>query len=292
MINKMMKIKTENVLCRILGCSAIVLAFCGIITSINPETFFVENVYGQPVELYGKGIYAYNSILTVSSRLGADFVGILGGCFLIILTFLKNDKIWVEILKTSQCVVFVYYFACLTLGIAMNTLYLFYVCSFGISILLSIHLLSKFFKQINVKEEIKISKNVGVIRCLFISSLITIFVWSSMIVPCLISKNFGELLGVLTTEITYAIDLGILCPLMIICAIWIKNKDNAGYKLAPILLYVLFSVGPMVILQNLYCVKLDIQIPIPAFIGTILSFVVMSGVALIYLRKSIKFLVK
>jgi hypothetical protein len=51
-------------------------------------------------------------------------------------------------------------------------------------------------------------------------------------------------------------------------------------------------VGPMVILQNLYCVKLGIQIPIPAFIGTILSFVVMSGVALIYLRKSIKFLVK
>ena len=272
MINKMMKIKTENVLCRILGCSAIVFAFCGIITSINPETFFVENVYGQPVELYGKGIYAYNSILTVSSRLGADFVGILGGSFLIILTFLKNDKICVEILKTSQCVVF--------------------VCSFGISILLSIHLLSKFFKQINVKEEIKIAKNVGVIRCLFISSLITIFVWSSMIVPCLISKNFGELLGVLTTEITYAIDLGILCPLMIICAIWIKNKNDNGYKLAPILLYVLFSVGPMVILQNLYCVKLGIQIPIPAFIGTILSFVVMSGVALIYLRKSIKFLVK
>ena len=113
-----------------------------------------------------------------------------------------------------------------------------------------------------------------------------------MIVPCLISKDFGELLGVLTTEITYAIDLGILCPLMIICAIWIKNKNDNGYKLAPILLYVLFSVGPMVILQNLYCVKLGIQIPIPAFIGTILSFVVMSGVALIYLRKSIKFLVK
>ena len=31
---------------------------------------------------------------------------------------------------------------------------------------------------------------------------------------------------------------------------------------------------------------------IPVFIETILSFVVMSGVALIYLRKSIKFLVK
>ena len=174
----------------------------------------------------------------------------------------------------------------------MNRLYLFYVVAFGLSVFLAIHLLSKHFKVITVTEEVKSQKNIGISLCLAISGWITIIVWLSMIVPSLMSQNFGELLGVLTTEVTYAIDLGILCPLMIICAIWINNRNDIGYKLAPILLYVLFTVGPMVILQNLYCIKFGIEVPLPAFMGTVMTFVVMGVFAIVYLRKSILLLEK
>ena len=286
----MMKVKTETFLCVILACSAIVLSIIGLSESNEAATVFVDNVYGQQVELYGKGVYAYNSTLTVSSRLGADWMGILGGVFLLFLCFNKGEKTWVNVLKTAQCTMFIYYFACLTFSISMNRLYLFYVFAFGLSVLLSIHLLSNYFKYTGVKKEAKTNKNAGISRCLAISGGITIIIWLSMIIPCLISQNYGELVGVLTTEVTYAIDLGLLCPLMIICAIWIRNKDDNGYKLAPILLYILFSVAPMVILQNFYCIKLGIDVPLPALIGTVLSFVVMGIFAIVYLKKSIEFL--
>lgn len=286
----MMKIKTENFLCIILACSAILSSLIGLFYSNGGTAFIVDNVYGQQVELYGKGVYAYNSTLTVSSRFGADWVGIIGGAFLIFLCFNKGKKIWLNILKTAQCTAFVYYFACLTFSISMNRLYLLYVFAFGLSVLLSIHLLSKHFKQLMLKEEAKVNKNVGISRCLAISGAITIIIWLSMLVPHLISQNYGELVGVLTTEVTYAIDLGVLCPLMIICSVWIRKKNDNGYKLAPILLYILFSVAPMVILQNLYCLKLGITVPLPAFIGTILSFVVMGSFAIFYLKKSISLL--
>ena len=285
----MMKAKTETLLCIILACSAIILSIIGLFESNESATFFVDNVYGQQIELYGKGVYAYNSTLTVSNRLGADWVGILGGIFFLFLCFNKGEKLWVHVLKTAQCTAFVYYFSCLTFSISMNRLYLFYVFAFGLSVLLSIHLLSNHFKHIEVKEEAKTNKNTGMSRCLAISGGITIIIWLSMIIPCLISQNYGELVGVLTTEVTYAIDLGLLCPLMIICAIWIRNKEDNGYKLAPILLYILFSVGPMVILQNFYCIKLGIDVPLPALIGTVLSFVVMGIFAIVYLKKSIDF---
>lgn len=286
----MMKIKTENLLCIILACSAIISSLIGLFYSNDGTAFIVDNVYGQQVELYGKGIYAYNSTLTVSSRLGADWVGIIGGLFLFFLCFNKGKQLWMNILKTAQCTAFVYYFACLTFSISMNRLYLLYVFAFGLSVLLSIHLLSKHFKQLMVKEEAKVNKNVGISRCLAISGAITIVIWLSMLVPHLISQNYGELVGVLTTEVTYAIDLGVLCPLMIICSVWIRKKNDNGYKLAPILLYILFSVAPMVILQNLYCLKLGITVPLPAFIGTVLSFVVMGSFAIFYLKKSISLL--
>ena len=289
---KMLNVKTEKILCIVLACSAIVLALIGILGSSKTAISIVENVYGQQVELYGNGVYAYNSVLTVSSRLGADWMGIVGGLFLIILCLNKKGQLWIDVLKTAQCTTFVYYFSCLTFSISMNRLYLFYVVSFGISVFLAIHFLSKYFKNVEVKEEVKTKNNIGIRLCLIVSGMITIIVWLSMIVPCLISQNFGELLGVLTTEVTYAIDLGILCPLMIICGIWIGKRNDNGYKLAPILLYVLFTVGPMVILQNLYCIKFGIEVPLPAFVGTVMTFIVMGLFAIIYLKKSILFLEK
>ena len=182
---------------------------------------------------------------------------------------------------------FVYYFACLIFSISMNRLYLLYVLGFGLSFLLSIILVVENYKTIVVKESAKKCKNSGISLCLAISGIFTIVIWISMIVPYMIANNYGDLLGVLTTEATYAIDLGVLCPAMIICAILVQKKNDFGYKMAPTLLYILFCVGPMVILQNVYCFILGISVPIPAFIGNVLSFVVMCMFAIVFLCKSI-----
>lgn len=55
-----------------------------------------------------------------------------------------------------------------------------------------------------------------------------------LIVPYVTANNYSELFGVLTTEATYAIDLGVLCPGLIICALLISSKIDIGYKTAPI----------------------------------------------------------
>lgn len=283
----MMKDRTERLLCIILGCGAIISSLVGLLSSNAYAPFSVNNVYGQQVELFGEGIYKYNSVLTVASRLGADWIGILGAVILIILCFYKRQRMWTNVLKTAQSTAFIYYFACLTFSISMNSLYLLYVFCFGLSIFLSVHLLSKHFKQLTLNEGVKERKNAGLSMCLFISGGVTMLIWLLLIIPHLIVQSYGELIGVLTTEVTYAIDLGVLCPVMILCSIWIRKKRDIGYKLAPILLYILFSVGPMVILQNLYCIKFGIEIQIPVFVGTVLSFVIMGTAAIIYLNKAI-----
>ncbi len=287
----MMNIKTEKWLCIILASCAIISALIGLFYFDGGESFFATNVYGNPVELYGNGIYAYNSKLTVSSRMGADWMGIFGGVFLIFLCIGKRIFLWKDILKTAQVTTFTYYFACLTFSIQMNRLYLIYVLGFGVSIVLAVHMLVKYFKQIVVKDGVKEKRNMGVSLCLIISGGITIIIWLSMIIPHLINQSYGDLLNTLTTEATYAIDLGLLCPLMIMCGLWIWKKNDIGYKLAPILLYILCSVAPMVILQNLYCIKLGIAVEPPVFVGTVLSFVIMGTFACCYLKKSVGLLI-
>lgn len=285
-----MKKQVENVLCVLLSCIAITVAIIGLFYLDGGESILVNNIYGQQVELYGKGIYAYNSLITVSGRLGADWIGIICGIFMISLCIFWKKQMWANLIKTAQSMMFVYYFACLVFSISMNRLYLLYVLGFGLSIILSIILVENNFKQIVVKKSSKECKNLGISLCLGISGLVTIGIWMSMIVPCIIADNYGELLGVLTTESTYAIDLGILCPAMIICAVLIQKKIDFGYKMSSILLYILFCVGPMVILQNIYCYFLGISVSIPTFIGTVLSFVVMCIFALLFLVKSLRLL--
>ena len=106
---EMMKIKTENLLCIILACITILCSLVGLFYSDDGTSFIVENVYGQQVELYGKGIYAYNSTLTVSSRLGADWIGIIGGLFLVFLCVKSVERgvcVWCE----SPHIIYIYIF--------------------------------------------------------------------------------------------------------------------------------------------------------------------------------------
>lgn len=280
----------DSVLCICLAIVAIISSLIGLLHADDGSSMMVNNIYGQPVELYGKGIYAYNSVLTVSSRLGADWVGFIGGVFLFILSLKEEKRLWVKALKTAQVSMFIYFFASLVFGLSMNRLYLLYVLGFGLSVWLTIKLILRFFKEIAVKNTAKEEKHIGLQRCLAISGEATMLIWLGMLIPYFIFENYGELLGVLTTEATFAIDLALIGPGMIICAIWIRKKKDKGYILAPILLYILFTVGPMVILQNVYCFILGIDIPLPTFVGTVLSFIVMGGFAIFYLGNSLSLL--
>lgn len=110
---KIKRSKVETVLCILLACSAIISSLIGLLYRDDGVRFAVDNIYGQSVELYGNGIYAYNSILTVSGRLGADWMGLFGGILLIFLLFQDANKLWIPILMTAQIVMFTYYFASL-----------------------------------------------------------------------------------------------------------------------------------------------------------------------------------
>lgn len=57
----MTKEKTDRVLSIIISCIAISATAFGLFYSNAGEAFWVKNLYGQQVELYKNGIYAYNS---------------------------------------------------------------------------------------------------------------------------------------------------------------------------------------------------------------------------------------
>lgn len=270
-----------NVLSLLLCFGVIVSALTGLIYTSGGDTFLVRNVYGNSVEIYGDGIYAYNSVFVVANQMGSDAAGIITVILLIILTLWKNKPIWAEYIRVSGIVTLAYRFACLVFGVALNQLYFLYVICFGISLACSIMAISRLWQ---VSDFSKLSHGKGFRGTgifLVAAGGITAGIWISSILPVIINNTYGELLGIQTTESTYGIDLSMTCPIFILCGIWVIQKKDIGYRIAPILLNMLIGIAILVLLQRAYCIKLGVEIPLTALASMILSFVIMGIFAVI-----------
>jgi hypothetical protein len=263
----------------LLGGCIIVSALIGIFYTNGGASFQVTNMYGDTVKIYGDGIYAYNSILNVSSRLGADITGIIVAIILIFLSLWKSKPLWAEILKTSAMVCLTYYAALLVFGLSMNQLYFLYALCFGIGIFSSFASVKDLFNTLVIPISLKEKAYKGTAVFLIVTGIVVASIWVSCILPVIINGKFGSLLGIQTNEITYGIDFAITCPLLIMCGRWILQKKDIGYKTAPLLLNLLVFVALLVIMQRAYCINLGVEIPIQALISLIISFVILGAIA-------------
>lgn len=262
-----------------LGGCILIAALIGIFYTNGGAATEVTNMYGDKVKIYGDGIYAYNSILNVSSRLGADITGIIGAIVLIFLVIWKSKPLWAEIIKTSVIIYLTYYSALLVFGISMNQLYFLYAFCFGIGIFSSFISVKDLLNILVIPASLWEKSYKGTAVFLIITGIIVALIWISCVLPVIINGDFGSLLGIQTNEITYGIDFGITCPLLILCGIWLLQKKDIGYKAAPLVLNMLAFVAILVIMQRAYCIKLGVEIPIQALISFIISFVILGVIA-------------
>lgn len=276
------KENTLNFLSIIIGVGITIAAIIGIFYSNGGVGFTTVNAYGDAIELYGDGIYAFNSVLSVSTRLGSDATGIIIAIILIAFTLLKRRPLYAEVIRTSALIYLTYHSIFLVFGISMNILYFLYVICFGISLFVTIATVQNLLKSIEVPTALKKKNLTGTGVFLIIVGIIIALLWISSIIPLMLNNTYGSSLGIQTTEITYGIDLSITCPLFIMCGIWILRKKDIGFKVAPLLLNMLVGVAILVIIQRAFCIKMGIAIPVEALIGFIISFVIM-GIISLYL---------
>jgi hypothetical protein len=187
--------------------------------------------------------------------------------------------LWAEILKTSTIICLTYYAALLVFGLSMNQLYFLYAVCLGLGIFTSFISVKDLFNTIAIPSTLREKTNKRTAVFLIITGIVVAMIWISCILPVTINGEFGSLLGIQTNEITYGIDLGITCPLLIMCGRWILQKKDIGYKAAPLLLNMLVFVALLVIMQRAYCIKLGVEIPIQALISLIISFVILGVIA-------------
>lgn len=263
-------------------------SLAGVLSLNFTHSYPIVNMYGHSVEMYGYGIYAYDTYFFAPVFIGSDI------CILcvVIPMFIRSYGSYrremrygglpryegggssaAELRLISVYGVICYYAASLVFGVTYNRLFLVYVMLFALS------LFGMFRHICHLKWNPKIPASRGMCIFLVLSGIALLAAWLPDIIPTVLTGETLSLIGVYTTSITYVLDMGIISPLCLVTLYLLRKERALGTLLLAILLKLCIVVGIMMIPQTLCQMASGAQVPLPALLSKSASFVLLGSFA-------------
>ena len=203
------------------------------------EPYPFNTLRGEQVEIYGQGLYRYETVSFYAQAIAQDIVTLLIGVPLLIVSLLMSKKgsMRGRVLLTGTLAYFLYTYASYSFLSAFNEAYLFYVAIFSLSLFAVI--LS--FMSIPADElagHIVAGyprKGLGVF-CLSVGGVIALM-WLGRIVPAIFQGVAPIGLEAASTLVIQSLDLGLVVPLGILSGVLLLRKQNWGYLLGTVFLF-------------------------------------------------------
>lgn len=259
---------------------SLVITICGVCSFQRGYSYDVVNQYGENVRMWGAGIYAHDSYFKAPIFIGSDFTILIVVIPFTIITFLRmraNPRLEYCIQNFAVISLLLYYSASIALGVTYNRLHLLYIILLGACFycvgLLFVKLYAAQCYRKNVCQY-HISK--GIKAYLIIAGISLFVAWLPDIIASFVNGTSLDLIEVYTTEVTYALDMGIVSPLMFLTLYLINRESFIGYVLLRMLLKVCTGVGIMLPVQTAFQMMAGITVPIPALVTKVLIFVMLA----------------
>jgi hypothetical protein len=279
--------KKINYLSFLIVLLTMIITSLGLFYSTGGGSYPVENIYGDKIEIFGDGIYKYDSVLKAGGNKGTDLVMLIVSIFFAFFTIISKKRPKYGYIQVGLLTGILYYSACLVFGVTFNRLFPLYVLLFSTSLFTMIFLLSKLIREDHVVNIL--NKKMRGTAIFIILSGCSVLIWLQFIIPAIINDIPMETIEIYTTEPTFVLDLAIILPTYLGCGIALLKKKEIGYKLAPVLLTFIVLIGLLVIGQTLMQLSFGVEIGIKELVGLVFSFITLGVIAIIL---DIKFLKK
>lgn len=259
---------------------AAVYAGAGLFWQDDANPFSFTTLHGKTVEMYGQGLYKYDSAFKAPILRGTDAVTLFI-CIPVLIFALAlywRGSLRGGLLLASMLGYFVYNSASLAFGAAYNNLLLVYIMSFSISFFAFVLAITSIDLQtLAVKTSPQFPRR-GIAIFLFLAGS-SLMVWLLDIISALILGSVPPNLGPYTTEATYTIDLGIIMPAAFLAGILVLRRSPLGTLLASILITLNVSIGLVVASQSIMQALDGIILSISEYITYVMPFVTLSLIA-------------
>ena len=282
--------KTILLLSIITGILAAITAAGAIILEDGGDHFVFETLRGQSVEVYGGGLYHYDTLFFREGNRASDILLLVLDLPLLALTLYYSQKgSWKAQLWLSGTIAyFLYLFASLALGTAYNQFFLLYIGALSTSLFAFITIFTSFQLPDRV---VKMPKK-SVSGFMIVAGVITLLVWCEPLITALFTDQAPLRMDSYTTMVTYVLDLAVITPATFICAWNIIKNNMLGYKLAIVLLIIIILLVPQIVLSTYFQYTGGVSFSMGEMIGPVSGFLVLGMAALWLMRKIMKSLEK
>lgn len=268
----------------------LIISINGVLSFVVDRSFFTTNIYGQSIELFGNGVYFYDSYFKAPIFIGTDFTVLVLVIPLVLACFVwynqkPNNKSRLALISILG--VIFYYSMSISTGVTYNYLFLLYMFSVMLS-WLGIFIL---IRELEIDRlSLKSSKKLYLIF-LIISGVALFSIWLMDIIPTLFLNKPLLLIETYTTEVTYVYDMAFISPMMFLSYYLIKKNDNVGVILLSCMLVLCTIMGVMLPIQTIFQLMANIIIPIPVLVikvGVFVILAIFSGLLTFKLFKEIE----
>ena len=258
----------------------IVAAGGGLFWTTDGAPYVFTALSGDTVDIYGRGIYADDSVFKSGANRGGDVTTLFLATpvLLAALFYYRRGSVRGAIVLLGALTHFLYVYASLALGAAYNMLFLVYVAIFGCSFYAWLLLL--FALQpltLHFAAELPY-RRIGAF--LVACGVLTSFVWIEPLVSAFLAGRVPELLYHSTTMVTEALDLAAIVPACFAAGVLFWRRDRRGLIVAIPVLALLFFVGPSIAAMTVFQLADGISFTIPQIVGPIGGFLVLGVINL------------
>lgn len=247
----------------------------------GPGKFTFTSIHGQQVEIYGRGLYRFESFFKAPILRGADAILLFVGVPLLILSVILylRGSLRGEFLLTGLFACFLYNAASIGFGAFYNNLFLVYLVYFSASIYAFILAVTS-FDYTHLPDRISPDfphKTIAIF--LFIAGLSPV-VWLIEPVFALMEGTYPQNLAHYTTDVTTMIDVGVILPACFIAGVFILRRKPIGYVMASTLLILLALIGLIVASQSVMQILDGVVLSTGEIVAFVVPFVSLSVVAI------------
>jgi hypothetical protein len=258
-----------------------IAAATGLFSKTTGAPFSFSTLRGQMAQIYGQGLYRYDTVFFGAGFKGQDAVALFLGVPLLIISIIlyQRGSVVGHLVLTGSLGYLLYVYSSMALGAAYNRLFLLYIVIFSASLFTFVQV----FTSANLKlEAFQMPEGLprsGLAIFMFVAGLVTLVVWGAPLVSALTKDVAPERMDSYTTMVTYALDLAIIVPATFLCAAYIWKRDPLGYVIASPLLTLIVLLAPQIILSTISQKAAGIPFTTGEMIGPVTGFVALGLIA-------------
>jgi len=261
---------------------ATVAAGVGLLSEAASAPASVTSVRGDAVQLLGRGLYRYDTLLAGAGFRGVDLVILVIGLPLLLLSTIlyRRGSLRGHLLLTGLLAFFLYDYASMAVGAAYNELFVVYIALVSTSLfgfILAFATVDPARLHASVAPTMPIRVIAGF---LFVTVAGLAVIWLSPIVAGLLEGKPPAILGTYTTIVTFVLDLAVVAPAILIAGLLILRRSAVGYLLTATVLVITLLLAPALIAMTVFQLAAGVTFAPGEVIGPVVSFTVIGVVGM------------